>query len=590
MHRLSAAHACGGLRDPVRESSLLTHRAWPRAKTQVCESLWTSLPSLSCVYWPSQFTKQIPNSLYNTMFSRYALTFFETRKRLMETLVVKHRLNVLHLDADTVWFANPYPLFKTLYADYSLIIQTDNPFVNAGIMYVQNAHDGDAAAWVLQELNKRIARFTYDPGSVRQLPNSAWSTPPHFANADEQANLNDIVTSTLIGKNTFANGVEFYEARFKKDRGDAKAKELMSNGRWINQVQQGDVSVARRGLQRLRPQKAYEPLVHLCKPSLWVDVNTVPLAVPANASAPKRQLLLAPEWLFSHFPYGDFFPSWRECHAESWGYAARSALEQRLCNPDFRVPVVMVHMAGLRCGQWGRRGVMRALGVWHQSSDSVAANDWVSVRSPKLLVVDGAFMARFSSMSDFDHFAARLLLLATLLGRRAVIPSMPCTQRWAQHAMEPRHLRGLEVGCGKHKQCVWLPMPHFKEAWCNGVDFLYSIDYEGMVDSGEIQRPRDELELKASDLKLDASGDEAVVLTASGAPLPGERVLRLTGGESGDPLVWIDLQGFTNRRWSAGLAQRVGQTLRGSNLGLGLDSAQMTIMSDCMHSLATSRD
>ena len=119
--------------------------------------------------------------------------------------MLEHGLNVLHLDADTVWFANPYPYFKTLYKDYSLIIQTDNPFVNAGILYVQNVRDGDAAAWVLNELNRRIHRFTYAPESVRQLPHSSWSSPPHFANADEQANLNDIVVTAL-------NGVESYAA------------------------------------------------------------------------------------------------------------------------------------------------------------------------------------------------------------------------------------------------------------------------------------------------------------------------------------------------------------------------------------------
>jgi hypothetical protein len=32
-----------------------------------------------------------------------------------------------------------------------------------------------------------------------------------------------------------------------------------------------------------------------------------------------------------------------------------------------------------------------------------------------------------------------------LLGRRAVIPSMPCGKQWAMDSMEPRHLRGLEV-------------------------------------------------------------------------------------------------------------------------------------------------
>ena len=118
----------------------------------VCGALWEVLPSLSCVWWTSYFTKPKPkpHSLYNTMFSKTALAFFEARKVLLERLVLEHRLNVLHLDADTIWFANPYPFFKTVYAEYSLIIQTDNPFANAGILYVQNVRDGDAAAWVIQ--------------------------------------------------------------------------------------------------------------------------------------------------------------------------------------------------------------------------------------------------------------------------------------------------------------------------------------------------------------------------------------------------------------------------------------------------------
>ena len=74
----------------------------------------------------------------------------------------------------------------------------------------------DAPSWALwQELNRRIYRFTYRPESVRELPNSAWSTPPHFANADEQANLNDIIVTALNGRDTFSAGVEFYEVGFE---------------------------------------------------------------------------------------------------------------------------------------------------------------------------------------------------------------------------------------------------------------------------------------------------------------------------------------------------------------------------------------
>ena len=87
-------------------------------------------------------------------------------------------------------------------------MQTDNPFVNAGIFYVQNVKPGDASAWFLEELNRRIERFTYHPETVTELPSSGWSTPPHFANADEQANLNDIVTTTLNGEATYTAGVE----------------------------------------------------------------------------------------------------------------------------------------------------------------------------------------------------------------------------------------------------------------------------------------------------------------------------------------------------------------------------------------------
>ena len=83
----------------------------------VCTSLWDALPSLACVWWPRRLEAPRPASLYNTMFNKVALAFFEARKVLLERLVVKHRLNVLHLDADTIWFANPYPVLKTVYRD-----------------------------------------------------------------------------------------------------------------------------------------------------------------------------------------------------------------------------------------------------------------------------------------------------------------------------------------------------------------------------------------------------------------------------------------------------------------------------------------
>ena len=88
-----------------------------------CEGLWAALPALACVYWPSRFLRKKPDSLYNTMFNKVALAFFEVRKVLTAQLALDHHLNVLHLDADTIWFANPYPVFKTLYKDHAIVMQ-----------------------------------------------------------------------------------------------------------------------------------------------------------------------------------------------------------------------------------------------------------------------------------------------------------------------------------------------------------------------------------------------------------------------------------------------------------------------------------
>ena len=107
--------------------------------------------------------------------------------------------------------------------------------------------------------------------------------------------------------------------------------------------------------------------------------------------------------------------------------------------PDMRVPALMMHMAGLRQEQWGRRNTARALGFWHADADAVAPNAWVSARSleaakattpdarraawrsaGRILVTEGVRL-KFGSMGEYDHWAARYLLLALMLRRHAEI-------------------------------------------------------------------------------------------------------------------------------------------------------------------------
>ncbi|EOD31303.1 hypothetical protein EMIHUDRAFT_442280, partial [Emiliania huxleyi CCMP1516] len=222
---------------------------------------------------------------------------------------------------------------------------------------------------------------------------------------------------------------------------------------------------AARRLVSLKPDHSLDKVVHLCKMDSWGAVSAAPLRVPGNASAPAASLLLAPEWLFSHFPYGIFFPAYRVCHAASWGW------------------------------------------------EKVAPETWVSPRTERLLVAGPDMLrAGLASMSDFDAFAARLLLLGLLLGRRVVMPPLPKDARWAERAIEPRHLRAIEVGCGPDKQRVWLPMPHFKEPWCSGVDFLYEIDYRAVAPSIP---PADVSHIAAASLRVAPESAAGALITMS---------------------------------------------------------------------------
>ena len=391
----------------------LRHMLLFAPERRICEGIWEVLPKVACVWQPSAFRRERPLSLYNhgqrlfgmREFNPVALNMFKARKLLLERLVLSHRLNVLHLDADVVAFANPYPVFKGPLARHALIFQSDGPFANAGVFYVQHVARGDGAAWVLQELNRRIDRFTNRPASVTELPNSAWSAPPHFANADEQANLNDVLASSLLARLTYTAGVEFYEARFKRQfaprrcngghagvrlvaSGDAEcrsvfeARKRMEDARWTARMVHHDTRQAKgtmRAERRLRA--ADEALTHLCSAREWVGASSGELRVPGDASAGRTSVYLAPQALFAHFPYGSFFPARRQCHGSAWAWGSYSADERRMCAPEYRVPALLVHMAGLRQEQWGRRALIRALGAWFPAADAVAPDAWVSARS-----------------------------------------------------------------------------------------------------------------------------------------------------------------------------------------------------------------
>ena len=257
--------------------------------------------------------------------------------------------------------------------------------------------------------------------------------------------------------------------------GVAEARARLADRGWQRRVEAEQQAAQRKMRAVPLPANAAGP--RLCAAPRQLGSSGV-LRVPGNASAASTSLLVPPQWMFAHFPYGDFFGAMRRCHSSDWSWHRMSALERGLCAPEHRVPCLMMHMAGLRQEQWGRRTLLRALGLWHPSADAVVPEAWVSARAAAaasaatpaarraawaaagpLLVTEGLPL-RFSRMGEFDMFAARLLLLGMLTRRRVVMPPIACGLKWMQKALEPRHLRGFEVCCGERTLTLTLiPTP-----------------------------------------------------------------------------------------------------------------------------------
>ena len=144
----------------------------------------------------------------------FAFYFYDLRKHYAARLAVELRINVLQTDTDVVWLANPYPAFKTAYAGQQLITMSDRPLLNAGVFYTQNVRPGDGAAWVLQEVSRRVHLFLTTPEAVRwYVP---WAQAPFYANLDEQTLMNDCVRSSIANVTCYAQATAGWEVRTRR--------------------------------------------------------------------------------------------------------------------------------------------------------------------------------------------------------------------------------------------------------------------------------------------------------------------------------------------------------------------------------------
>ena len=133
-----------------------------------CASLRAGDPHLACV-WSSRINASKPqhDGICVGKHWSFAFYFYDLRKHYAARMTIDLGLNVLQTDTDAVWLASPYPALKAVYGQQQIVAMADRPLLNAGVFYAQNVARGDGAAWVLEELARRIHLFLLKPEAVK---------------------------------------------------------------------------------------------------------------------------------------------------------------------------------------------------------------------------------------------------------------------------------------------------------------------------------------------------------------------------------------------------------------------------------------
>jgi len=344
-------------------------------------------------------------------------------------LAVSMSYRVLALDTDLSLRTDPYPiLWASPLSDHSIIVGLDSesdgkenyytfPSINVGFVYCTGKRGG-ASAWVLGEISRRAAQLLDTPMPSGMAPQMRlW----------EQDLFRDAVESAAFGNLSFRHSLRHISSSGSAARkaSAAAAREL----RWRHALS-----------TTLVPSTLVAEPRRLC----WLplhrppDAGGVPTADAANASS--ERLAGLPQWFFSQYivmPHG---------HPRYGAWARQPS------------PVVVGHTVGVRIKLW----IMRALGWWQYDAEARAATwprdaadaRWggmavVQVASgpggateqamqrprrvfsahSRLLVMRGHHELRWRSLKSTDGVPAvmaRWILIALALGRRPVIPLVPC--------------------------------------------------------------------------------------------------------------------------------------------------------------------
>ena len=164
----------------------------------------TRLLNNSHVYWSSRYSKLQPSeSIVATKFWDWRFRFYYLKKYYMYKIISMGK-SVFQMDTDVIWRHNIIDLFNVL-PQYDLILQSDNPFVNAGMMFARGG--SDLAKTFLYDLSWRILLFQNHPQIASLIANS--NLEPNYGNFDDQTILNDVLISTILNATVFHSTIKY---------------------------------------------------------------------------------------------------------------------------------------------------------------------------------------------------------------------------------------------------------------------------------------------------------------------------------------------------------------------------------------------
>ncbi|KAI3428524.1 hypothetical protein D9Q98_007347 [Chlorella vulgaris] len=341
--------------------------------------------------------------------------------------VVRMGYNVLSLDADAMITAEFYSFVKAEpFSKYNALFQDDGGGVNCGVVYFQNCHPSGPATWMAVEHPYRTSRQRENASHMQEVykgwdVRDTWDQP--FWNQMLSSVSHGKPHSTVIDKTPDQWNREMDPYRMRD-----KVQEIAWPQEWRNIT----------GLEGSGPLVTYENLTLPIVDDAWWQPRRKYFYGPLEGAVSSQFMELirtsmqepfyepGKPWAATELPqeHAAFLPCWFTCN-----YAFRG-------NQGFwdRTPVAAVvpHVVWMpsRTSDW-KMYAFKGPGIFDfDVSEEVRGHNVLGLPNPKLLMFAPGVHLFAESEDAFSAAVTTLARLATMTGRKLVLPNPPCDSMW----------------------------------------------------------------------------------------------------------------------------------------------------------------